>query len=110
MYQPKSIYKATTPTFKLTFPDSVDFSTASSIYVTFSDDKEKKLLEKTGASLSIDENVIEVFLTQQETLAFPTGSVLVQVNWTYQEGTVTKRPASTKARIDFKKNLKNEVI
>lgn len=106
----KSLYKATTPTFQFKFPDTVDFSHASSIYVTFSDDKEKKLLEKTGADLSVDANVIEVFLTQQETLSFPTGSVIVQVNWTYQEGTVTKRPASVKKRINLKKNLKNEVI
>ena len=104
------ISRGTTPTYKLTLPQDIDLSGASSVYVTFSDTYYKKIIEKTGAELSIDTNIIEVYLTQAETLAFPTGSVLVQVNWTIVQGSKTKRIATEIKRVESCRNLKEEVI
>ena len=104
------ISRGTTPTYKLTLPQDIDLTAASSVYVTFSDTYYKKIIEKTGEELSIDTNIIEVYLTQAETLMFPSGSVLVQVNWTIQEGSVTKRIATEIKRVESCRNLKEEVI
>lgn len=103
------MYKGTTPTFTLTFPQTVDLTGASNVYVTFSAPDRTEILTKTGADLNIDVNVIEVFLTQEETLKMPC-SCLLQVNWTYTEGGVVKRACSDLVTIINQSNLKNEVL
>ena len=104
------ISRGTTPTYKLTLPQDIDLTAASSVYVTFSDTYYKKIIEKTGAELVINTNIVDVYLTQEETLMFPTGNALVQINWTIQEGNVTKRIATEIKRIESCRNLKEEVI
>lgn len=105
------MYKGTTPTFTLTLPEEIDLLQADSVYVTLTTDRRKLLLEKTqDDGLTITANAIDVFLTQQETLAMPTGTVLLQVNWTYQEAGVAKRACSDVVRISWENNLHGEVI
>ena len=104
------MYKGITPTFTLTLSDeTLDLGTATSVYVTFADRDGKVLLTKTGADLVIDENVVEVYLTQAETLSFPQ-KVSIQVNWTYNDGGTVKRDCSEIAITYFRNNLLNEVI
>lgn len=103
------MYKGTTPTFTLTFPTTVDLDNASEVYVTFSASNQKQILSKTGEDLVVSDNVIEVYLTQQETLAMPS-QCLLQVNWTYMDGAIVKRACSDIVRIYNKSNLINEVI
>ena len=98
------IYTGTTPTYVLTF-QGVDFTTADEIVVTISDMNEVTILELTPEAT---ETTLTFSLTQEQTLAMPIGSCLIQVNWLYDGG--NKRAASNKAKIDFKKNLKNEVM
>ena len=98
------IYTGTTPTYVLTF-QGVDFTTADEIVVTISDMNEVTILERTPEAT---ETTLTFSLTQEQTLAMPIGSCLIQVNWLYDGG--NKRAASNKAKIDFKKNLKNEVM
>lgn len=102
--------RGTTPTYILTLPEGTDLSEASAIFVTFATPDYKTVIQKTGTELSIDGNTIEVFLTQEETLSFPVGDILVQVNFTYQEGSVTKRAATTIVKTSSVRNLINEVI
>lgn len=102
------MYKGTTPTFTLTLPNDVDLTEASNIYVTF--EKNGKELQKTGADLGVTAHTIEVFLTQAETLAFPSGDVALQVNWTYQEGGVTKRAATEIVKVNMRTNLEDRVL
>ena len=102
------MYKGTTPTFTLTLPETVDLSTASNVYVTFK--KNDVILTKTGEDLSIDRNTVSVFLTQEETLAFPDGQIRLQINWTYVEGNTMKRACSEVANVYFQQNLKPEVL
>lgn len=98
------IYTGTTPTYVLTF-QGVDFTQADEIVVTISDMNETTLLELTPEAT---ETTLTFSLTQEQTLAMPIGSCLIQVNWLYDGG--NKRAASNKAKIDFKKNLKHEVM
>ncbi len=105
------VSRGTTPTYRLILQDTtIDLAEANDVYVTFADGKYNKIIEKTGSDLYIDGNVVEIFLTQEETLKLPAGELLVQINWTYQEGTTTKRAASQIVRTTSARNLKNEVI
>ena len=103
------MYQGTTPTFTLTFPDTVDLTDATEVVVTFSTNK-KVLYNKSGDALTVQPQTIEVFLTQEETLAIPAGAILIEVNWTYQEGGVSKRACSTIERVEVNRNLLQEVI
>lgn len=102
--------KGTTPTYILTLPKDIDLSDATNVYVTFKDIKNNLIMHKTGNDLEIDKNVINVFLTQSETLAFPEGHAYLQVNWTYETGGVPKRAATKEKVIEIYRNLYNEVI
>ena len=104
------MFKGITPTFTLTLPNTVDLSSAQNVYATFSDRDEKPIIRKTGADLSVDENVVEIYLTQEETLSLPAGTVLIQLNWTYDESGVTKRACSEIISVQFANNLENEVL
>lgn len=104
------MYKGITPTFTLTLPESVDLSTAANVYVSFASKVCDVSLQKSGDELTVERNVVSVFLTQEETLSFPRGETAVQINWTYQEADVTKRACSTIATVTWTDNLINEVI
>lgn len=105
------VSRGTTPTYRLILQDTtIDLAEANDVYVTFADGKYNKIIEKTGSDLYIDGNTVEIFLTQEETLKLPSGEILVQINWTYQEGTTIKRAASQIVRTTSARNLKNEVI
>ncbi len=106
------MYKGITPTIILTLPPESAVDSASNVYVTIAD--KCKSITKKNDELTIaagEEAVtISVFLTQEETFAFHKGSVMVQVNWTYQEEGVSKRAASTIGKLTFADNLLNGVI
>lgn len=97
--------RGTTPTLTLVFSDpEIDLTTASDVYVTFQFGGTP--LTKSTEDLVITEKTIEVFLSQTETLAFPTGPVEIQANW--MKG--GKRAASEVIQYYFTKQLLNEVI
>ena len=104
------MYQGVTPTFTFKAPDEVDLSDASKVWVTFSTMDERELLTKAGDELTVTEHSAEVYLTQQETLKLPVGSIKVQINWIYQEGGKTKRACSDKFEIIVNSNLKREVL
>lgn len=103
------MYKGTTPTFTLTFPETTDLGLASSVVCTFAKG-EKEIATKRDDDLNVDGNVIEVFFSQEETLRFPVGAISVQVNWTYNEGGINKRACSTIAKVWVDANLYKAVI
>lgn len=99
------MFRGTTPTLTLTFPEGTDF-TGTTVYVSLSDDKRKEIMRITGEDLEITENVISIYLSQEQTLALPP-IVLIQVNWTYGTG---ERACSNIVSFDTKRNLINEVL
>jgi len=104
------MFRGTTPTYTFIMPEAVDISLASEVFVTFSRNNGTEIFTKTGGDLEIANNSVEVYLTQEETLALPNGQVQVQLNWTYQEGTRTKRACSQILNIYTRRNLIDEVI
>ena len=99
--------QATSPTIILTLPNTVDLSTAQAVYVTFR--QEPIVLTKTiGPDVWLaDDNVINVYLSQEETLSFtPHKAIEVQVNW-IKDGV---REATLIAMISISNNLIPEVI
>lgn len=104
------MYRGTTPTYTFILPETVDISLASQVYVTFCKMNGDLIYTKTGDDLNIAENSVEVYLTQEETLKFPNGSVQVQLNWIYSDENKDKRACSEIMTITAKKNLIDEVI
>ena len=97
--------RATTPTFELTIPDSVDLTTAERIVFSLAQDSLQ--IDKEGEDIVIDGNVVSVYLTQEETLNLSVGTAQIQLNWSYPTG---KRMCSEIVRISITDNLFNEVM
>lgn len=104
------MFKGITPTFTLTLPEEVDLGVASNVYVTFANRGGKTLVQKKNDDIEINENTVNVYLTQDETLSFPSGSVYVQINWTYIEGGKTKRACSEIASVFWNDSLERGVL
>lgn len=102
--------QGTTPTFTLTFPDEIDFTIVDDIIVTFSDAKMEVLLEKNKDEITVEPHVLEVYLSQEETLAMPITTIYVQVNWTYRVDGEVKRACSNIVKFRMCKNLHEEVM
>jgi hypothetical protein len=98
--------RGTTPTFKFKVnSESVDFTKADNVYVTFSQGTTS--LTKMGGELTLLPNEVDVYLTQEETLGFATSCVDVQINWTYD---TNKRASTQIASVNIGRNLINEVL
>ena len=85
------MYRLTTPTISFTFPQEVDMTLADEVYVTFTDTKNNILLEKKGSDLDVTATSVSLFLSQEDTIDFPTKGVRVQINWTYTDEGVLKK-------------------
>lgn len=98
--------RGTTPTLVLTFDDKeLNLLETSQVYVTFN--VSGTPLTKTGGDLSVSEREIDVYLTQAETLSFPTGKIKMQANWVYPDGS---RGASDVANVEFTRQLLEVVL
>ena len=103
------IFKGVTPTFSLKSPETIDLTEATSIVVTFTDGYRNVQLEKEGDDLTVTAHQIDLFLTQEETLAMPK-LVRIQVNFLFGDNGLVRRVASVIKDIDFEANLKPEVM
>lgn len=104
------MYRGITPTFTFNFPDSVDLTQASSVYVTFAKANNVAYFTKTGNDIEVSAHRVDVFLSQTETLSF-LREVLVQVNWLYTvEGGTEKRACTKVMKVRTDQNLINEVL
>lgn len=97
--------QATTPTFILTLPNTVDLTLIEHMY--FSLEQGATELLKTDDDLFVDGQAVSVYLTQAESAAFNTGKALLQLNWTYSDGS---RACSNIVNVDVGLNLIKEVI
>lgn len=98
------MFRGVTPTLVFTFPQGTDF-TNTDVYLSIADSNKNELLRVGEDGLSIEDNVISLFLTQEQTLSLPS-IVLFQFNWTYNN----KRACSNIVSINTKRNLANEVL
>ena len=97
--------QATTPTFTLTLPNSVNLEEAQSVYFTFM--QNGLTITKTGEDLTIDHNEVEVYFSQADTVQMTVGQARLQLNWVYNGG---ERACSNIVTIEVTKNLLNEVL
>lgn len=74
------MYQFTTPTITVSIPDTVPVDTIDKLVVTIQQNSIK--LEKTQDNVVLDTatNSVLIHLTQEETGAFPTGTVSVQLH------------------------------
>ena len=93
----------TTPTFVLTVPASVHIDQALDVYFTI----EQEDVALTKHDLSITENVVSVYLSQEESGKFHKGKAKIQLNWVYVNG---MRAATKQKTVDVEDNLLKEVI
>ena len=75
--------RGTTPTN--TFTVDVDLREATALYVTYKQNS-RVILEKTLADATIEETSVAVTLTQEETLAFSKGTVMIQIRAKFADG------------------------
>lgn len=97
--------QATTPTFVLTLPETVDLTEPSHFYFTLRQGHVR--IEKADSDLVIDGQNISVYLSQAETLTLTPGIVKLQLNWTYANGS---RAASEIVSVNVSENLLKEVV
>lgn len=97
--------QATTPTFVLTLPQTVDLSEAENVYFTLRQGSVE--ISKTGDELTIDGQTVSVYLTQAETLGISVGQARLQLNWTYANG---GRACTNIAHVAVTENLLKEVV
>ena len=97
--------QATTPTFILTLPDTVDLSEAANIY--FSLRQKNVIIEKSNDDLTVDGQTVSVYLSQAETLQLVSGAAQIQLNWTYANGS---RACSNIVSVQVTENLLKEVV
>ncbi|MBR0470776.1 MAG: hypothetical protein IJJ55_06140 [Clostridia bacterium] len=102
-----NVMQATTPTFVLSLPDTVDLSEAEHVYFTLSQDNYRSIT-KTGEDVVVEGNTVSVYLNQSETLKFrPNEYAALQLNWTYAGG---GRASSQTVTIYVDENLLKEVV
>lgn len=97
--------QATTPTFILTLPDTVDLSLAANIY--FSLKQGNVEIQKENDALAVEGQTVSVYLTQAETLQLSAGSAQLQLNWTYADGS---RACTNVATVQVTSNLLKAVV
>lgn len=97
--------QATTPTFVLTLPETVDLTLAQNVVFTIVQGSLK--IVKTTSELTYTERVVSVYLTQEETLQFTKGTARLQLNWTYSNG---ERACSNIVNVEVSPNLLTEVL
>lgn len=97
--------QATTPTFILTLPSTIDLSTAE--HVVFSVEQDFVSIHKDESDMTINANVVTVALDQNDTVSLSKGAAKIQLNWTYSDGS---RAASEVKTIEIAENLFKDVI
>lgn len=96
----------TTPTFTLTLPQTVDLTEAENIYFTVTQGAAS--VTKTGEDVTLDDaHTVSVYMAQDETFKFRAGTVNVQLNWTYSDGS---RACTNIVSVEVGDNLLKRVI
>lgn len=98
------MYKGTTPTLTFTFT-SFNPSEAEKLILTMASGRTK--WEFTEADVTCDETSVSITLSQEQTLAFPVGTVTAQFNFLMPDGS---RFVSIPKQFGVEKNLYDGVM
>ena len=97
--------QATTPTFVLTLPNTVDLTQTHNLYFTMKQGGVS--VQKSTDDLTVDGYTVSVYLSQSETLKVGVGTAQIQLNWTYSDGS---RACTNIASVKVDDNLLKEVV
>ena len=98
--------RGTTPTFELKITDNtVDLTQATNVYATFA--QWGKTITKTGNDIDVTAQQVDVYFSQADSLSFSSGTIEVQLNWTYTDGS---RAATNIIKVVIGDNLLPEVL
>ncbi len=101
--------RGTTPTLTLhILDDNIDLTQATNVYLTIKQDN--YTLTKTTPQLELSSNIIDCYLTQEESLRFSEGAADIQINWTYQNNGITYRAATKIKTIQIGPQLLTRVV
>jgi hypothetical protein len=100
--------RGTTPTLKLKLPEKFDLELAKSVYATFTlVNGEAIIKDSIDGSVTVEKNIAQVTLTQEETFKMVLGKIKVQLNWMYDDG---KRWATKVKTVDVTEQLLKEIL
>lgn len=102
--------QATTPTYVLTLPVSINLNNAIENSVVFSLTQNSAQIHKVISSDNLHGNVLHVFLEQSETLPFYKGTGEMQVNWLEPDGDRIRRRSTKIKTVQIEENLYKRVI
>lgn len=102
--QGERMRQGTTPTLQITV-NNIDLADMEHIYVVF--EQNGNLLKKSMTDLKVENNVISVLLTQEETLSFKNGNCNIQLRMITYDGIAMASPIKT---INVYSVLNKEVI
>lgn len=105
-----SLYRGTTPTYTITFPNDIDMTLATNIVVSLGNSSKNTLIEKKGNDLAVDVHTVSFDLSQEESLRFRQKFFIGQVNWLYSDGLKTRRACSNFFKVPVEDNMKDEVM
>ena len=98
--------RGTTPTFELKITDNtVDLTQATNVYATFA--QWGKTITKTGEDIDVSAQQVDVYFSQADSLSFSSGTIEIQLNWTYTDGS---RAATNIIKVVIDDNLLPEVL
>lgn len=100
------MYRGTTPTIQINVNGSDDLTSYKSIYVTFKQ-MPSVLIEKTIEEIDVNPDSVTIQLTQEDTLQFQPGAVMVQLRAVDESGMAI---ASNITTIQAERILKEGVI
>lgn len=88
--------QGTTPTVKLHLNGTeADLTDAARVRVIFSQGDQVLKVDGPGPRVEVEPNTVTVTLTQEETLLFSPGTLMVQVRWTLEDGTTAATLVTT---------------
>lgn len=102
--QGERMRQGTTPTIQITV-NNIDLADMERIYVVF--EQNGNLLKKGMTDLKVENNVISVLLTQEETLSFKNGNCNIQLRMITYDGIAMASPIKT---VNVYSVLNKEVI
>ena len=71
------MYRGTTPTFVIEIPNTIDVETITSAYLSFEQHAQKILeIDLSGMAIDTVKNTLSVTLSQEQTLAFESGTMV----------------------------------
>lgn len=98
--------QATTPTFTLRFPDTIDLTQASNFAFTVT--QNNALVIRLGAdALTVEPHSVSVYLGQEDSVKLRSGRPKMQLNWTYSDGS---RGAIKEVEFEVLNNQLKEVM